>query len=349
MEQAGLAQSDQALADLRQQLGYESVPAEYDVTGPFEYQPLTVRVEDLQAKALSNRPDLRAAQLGITYSGDSQYQLAKSNGKQDVTFSSNYSHVNGLSSVTFSVSAPLPIFDRNLGNIAQTRYASTLAQEQLLQARGQVIDDVKDAYVGSTVQRLRGANLSDRYFGRRKVEPRSQRLHLTSRRDRPSRCPGRPAQLRLHRTCLPTAACRLPDVHRAASPGGRNQELAVSPLVSDSYLATKDEPIMKREQVRARIAEIGIIPSVRLHSAADALFAAEAICSAGIPIVEVTTTVLGAVDVIRELVSAERRRPSSAPGRFCIAIRLPLPRRRRCEVSDHDGIRLGHRQHGVGA
>jgi 2-dehydro-3-deoxyphosphogluconate aldolase/(4S)-4-hydroxy-2-oxoglutarate aldolase len=58
---------------------------------------------------------------------------------------------------------------------------------------------------------------------------------------------------------------------------------------------------MTREQVRARIAEIGIIPAVRLYSAEDALFAAEAICGAGIPIVEVTTTVPGAVEVIREL------------------------------------------------
>jgi 2-dehydro-3-deoxyphosphogluconate aldolase/(4S)-4-hydroxy-2-oxoglutarate aldolase len=59
---------------------------------------------------------------------------------------------------------------------------------------------------------------------------------------------------------------------------------------------------MTRDQVRARITEIGIIPAVRLYSADDALFAAEAVCSAGIPIVEVTTTVPGAVAVIRELV-----------------------------------------------
>ena len=58
---------------------------------------------------------------------------------------------------------------------------------------------------------------------------------------------------------------------------------------------------MTRDQVRARIAEIGIIPAVRLYSAEDALFAADAICGAGIPIVEVTTTVPGAVEVIREL------------------------------------------------
>jgi len=146
VEQAVLAR-DQALSDLRQQLGYETVPSEYDVAGPFEYVPLTIKIEDLQMKALANRPDLRAAQQGIT-AAQSQYGLQKANGKQDVNFSANYSHVNALSAVTFSVSVPLPIFDRNQGNIAQAHYAITQAQEQQLQARGQVMDDVKDAYVG---------------------------------------------------------------------------------------------------------------------------------------------------------------------------------------------------------
>jgi len=59
--------------------------------------------------------------------------------------------------------------------------------------------------------------------------------------------------------------------------------------------------IMTREETRAKIKEIGIIPAVRLYSAEDALFAAEAICGSGIPIVEVTMTVPGAVEVIREL------------------------------------------------
>lgn len=58
---------------------------------------------------------------------------------------------------------------------------------------------------------------------------------------------------------------------------------------------------MTREEIRARIEEIGIIPAVRLHSAEDALFAAEAICGSGIPIIEVTMSVPGAVEVIREL------------------------------------------------
>jgi cobalt-zinc-cadmium efflux system outer membrane protein len=137
----------QALSDLRQQLGYESVPADYEVAGPFDYQPLTVTLHELEAKAVQNRPDLRAAQLGVT-AANSQYGLAKANSKQDVTVSGNYSHVNGLSAVTFSFSIPLPIFDRNQGEIARTHYAISQAKEQQAAAGGQVKTDVKDAYEG---------------------------------------------------------------------------------------------------------------------------------------------------------------------------------------------------------
>jgi 2-dehydro-3-deoxyphosphogluconate aldolase / (4S)-4-hydroxy-2-oxoglutarate aldolase len=56
-----------------------------------------------------------------------------------------------------------------------------------------------------------------------------------------------------------------------------------------------------KDQVRNRIEEIGIIPAIRLSSAEDALFAAEAVSSSGIPIVEVTMTVPGAIKVISEL------------------------------------------------
>jgi 2-dehydro-3-deoxyphosphogluconate aldolase/(4S)-4-hydroxy-2-oxoglutarate aldolase len=59
---------------------------------------------------------------------------------------------------------------------------------------------------------------------------------------------------------------------------------------------------MKKEDVRARIEDVGIIPSVRLSSAEDALFAAEAVSRGGISLVEITMTVPGAVEVIRHLV-----------------------------------------------
>jgi 2-dehydro-3-deoxyphosphogluconate aldolase/(4S)-4-hydroxy-2-oxoglutarate aldolase len=58
---------------------------------------------------------------------------------------------------------------------------------------------------------------------------------------------------------------------------------------------------MNKQQVIQRILDVGIVPSVRLHSTADALFAAEAVTSSGVPIVEVTMTIPGALQVIAEL------------------------------------------------
>ena len=59
---------------------------------------------------------------------------------------------------------------------------------------------------------------------------------------------------------------------------------------------------MTQEEIRKRILDIGIVPIVRASSATQARQAAEAVCAGGIPIVEVTMTVPGAIDVIKDLV-----------------------------------------------
>lgn len=59
---------------------------------------------------------------------------------------------------------------------------------------------------------------------------------------------------------------------------------------------------MKKDEVRQRILEVGILPVVRAKSSAEAGFAAQAVSRGGIPIVEITMTVPGAIGVIAELV-----------------------------------------------
>jgi 2-dehydro-3-deoxyphosphogluconate aldolase/(4S)-4-hydroxy-2-oxoglutarate aldolase len=59
---------------------------------------------------------------------------------------------------------------------------------------------------------------------------------------------------------------------------------------------------MTKEEVRALIERIGIIPAIRVSSGEDAHFAAEAVMQGGIPIVEITMTVPGAVELIAHLV-----------------------------------------------
>ena len=68
---------------------------------------------------------------------------------------------------------------------------------------------------------------------------------------------------------------------------------------------------MKREEVCALIKTIGILPSVRTSSQDLAGFAAETVYAAGIPIVEITLTVPGALEVVNDLA---RRFPDLAVG-----------------------------------
>ncbi|MGA8309421.1 MAG: TolC family protein [Terriglobales bacterium] len=145
-QQAQLARV-QALSDLRQLLGYESVSEDYDVDGQFDYQPVKGNVEDMQLKALQNRPDLRAAQQGVT-AAKSQYELQKAIAKVDITGQVNYTHVSGLNTASFFGSIPLKIFDRNQGEITRATYAITQAQEQQKATSEQVMTDVHDAYQG---------------------------------------------------------------------------------------------------------------------------------------------------------------------------------------------------------
>jgi 2-dehydro-3-deoxyphosphogluconate aldolase/(4S)-4-hydroxy-2-oxoglutarate aldolase len=68
---------------------------------------------------------------------------------------------------------------------------------------------------------------------------------------------------------------------------------------------------MRRDEVRARIQETGILAGVRVDKAEDALYAAETVYNAGIPVVEITMTVPGALGVISELA---KRFPDMAVG-----------------------------------
>jgi outer membrane protein, heavy metal efflux system len=135
----------QGLSDLRQLLGYESITADYDVAGNFDYHPVKGNVEDFQAKALQMRPDLRAAQQGVA-AANSQQALQKAIGKRDITGQLSYTRLGDVNNISLFGQMELPFFDRNQGEIARTGFAITQAQEQEKFANGQVLTDVRDAF-----------------------------------------------------------------------------------------------------------------------------------------------------------------------------------------------------------
>ena len=58
---------------------------------------------------------------------------------------------------------------------------------------------------------------------------------------------------------------------------------------------------MNKHTARAHIEEVGIIPALRTSSLEGARFAADALVQSGIPILEITATAAGSIDVIAEL------------------------------------------------
>jgi len=94
---------------------------------------------------------------------------------------------------------------------------------------------------------------------------------------------------------------------------------------------------MKREEVCALIKEIGILPSVRVASQDLAFFAAETVYAAGIPIVEITLTVPGALEVVKDLA---KRFPKLAVGAGTV-LDEDLAKRSvdaGAKISDHPGF-----------
>ena len=135
----------QAYASMRAFEGYDALPAGYDVVGDLAYEPLKFNQEDLQLKALQLRPDYLAAQQGVT-AAQSQFSLAKANGKRDLTTTFDYTHVSALNAAGLTLSIELPFFDRNQGEIARTNYAIAQAQETKSAAQDTVMTDVANAY-----------------------------------------------------------------------------------------------------------------------------------------------------------------------------------------------------------
>jgi outer membrane protein, heavy metal efflux system len=137
----------QALAALRQFLGFESVPENYDVDGTLDYQPVHSDLEGFKMLAVRSRPDLRAALQGVT-AARSQESLAVANGKRDLDVSFDYTHVSTINVGAFFFNMQIPVFDRNQGEIARTRAAITQSQELAAEANEQVMSDVVNAYEG---------------------------------------------------------------------------------------------------------------------------------------------------------------------------------------------------------
>jgi cobalt-zinc-cadmium efflux system outer membrane protein len=140
----------QARATLRQQLGYQSVADDFDVAGTLTHNKQSVTLDDLQKKALANRPDLQSAHTGVKLANDT-VTLAFGNRAKDWTWGTDYTYQsigpNGTgNAIGVSLSFDLPIHDRNQGEIARSQAAVRQSVETESSTQVGVLTDVVNAY-----------------------------------------------------------------------------------------------------------------------------------------------------------------------------------------------------------
>jgi cobalt-zinc-cadmium efflux system outer membrane protein len=150
----------QASDQLQVLLGIDKPSADFDVTGDVAPPPVALTLDDLDAKALAARPDLKAAVAAVAVA-DAEVKLATANGTADPTLEADYNRNGTDNSVGFNLNIPIRLFDRNQGNKATARFTAEASRFTVTALHNQVISDVDQAYSGYINSRL----LSDRYNG----------------------------------------------------------------------------------------------------------------------------------------------------------------------------------------
>ena len=132
-------------------LGRGPGQAPVDVSDPLKIPmpPSTPVLDQIQTRAIAVRPDIQAARLDQARS-QSELRLQLANGKVDYTAGAEYRRQQGINgtgnSVGFFVSVPLPVFNRNQGEIARVTSEEVQLQKQIEALQSQVSGEVTGAY-----------------------------------------------------------------------------------------------------------------------------------------------------------------------------------------------------------
>jgi outer membrane protein, heavy metal efflux system len=134
----------QAKAQLRQLIGFDTVPDDFDVSGELTSAKVSVDLPQLQQQALESRPDLLAAQASVRLATETAV-LERGIRARDVSGDVGYTHTGPDNAVGVGVAFELPFHDRNQGNIARSDIGIRQATETEAAVRAAVLTDVTTA------------------------------------------------------------------------------------------------------------------------------------------------------------------------------------------------------------
>ena len=136
---------------LQNLLGRRTPLDDFDILGELKIplHPFSLEPESLQSAALDARPDVRVLDLTRARS-QSELRLQLAQGKVDYTWGTEYRRqqgVNGMANTLgFFFSVPLPVFNRNQGEIARVRAEQEQWLRQIEALKAQIHTEVKTAY-----------------------------------------------------------------------------------------------------------------------------------------------------------------------------------------------------------
>jgi cobalt-zinc-cadmium efflux system outer membrane protein len=161
VQQAQL-QLDQAKTQLQQLLGRKQKSPDFDVAGELRRDTVLDSPAEITRLALARRPDFLANQAAQSRSrADLRLQLA--NGKVDYSIGTEYTHQSawGISGSSLGVyfSVPLPVFNRNQGEIARAQREIALGAARSEAVQASIQTEVEKAYRQYTVSRQLLANV----------------------------------------------------------------------------------------------------------------------------------------------------------------------------------------------
>jgi len=137
------------LIRLQTLMGRARPAPDFDVLGELRRETRVAPLEEWLKIALENRPDLLALRRAVQRSAaELQLELARS--KPDVTLGSEYRRQQGLAGtgnmLGFFVEIPLPVFDRNQGEIARAREELRQAELRVRALEASIRAEVENAY-----------------------------------------------------------------------------------------------------------------------------------------------------------------------------------------------------------
>jgi cobalt-zinc-cadmium efflux system outer membrane protein len=130
-------------------LGRASLSETLEVSGSLRRDTQTLSLDDLGKLAFDHRPDLLAQKRDQARSV-AELRLQVAQGKVDYTLGTEYRRQQGLAgtgnSLGFFFSAPLPVFNRNQGEIERARLEQRQIETRSRSLEASIMNEVKTAY-----------------------------------------------------------------------------------------------------------------------------------------------------------------------------------------------------------